>query len=318
MEHDWYPILSRLNWQQLLSFLLVAQEKSFRAAASRMHLSQSAVSVQIQQLESLLGVALFHRTTRSVSLTTEGSALVEVAERVARELHAVSQDLRAQASLQRGTVRVAALPTFAHAILPDLMSRYMQSHSGVEIRLIDLDSVAALQALENREVDFAVLGRAANLDPFEFAHLFDDELIVLAPATSSILNKREKITIADLAQERLLLTPQGAQVRTLVDAMFERLGFRPKVFQECYRPQTLLAMVKSGLGVTVLPRSAVAGIGLSAIRMIELKTKHVREVGVVTRRRQSLSPAARSFRDFLFRHAVEQPNTPQRRRRSSV
>ena len=79
MDHEWYPILSRLSWQQLLSFMLVAQEKGFRAAAQRIHLSQSAVSVQVQQLENLLGVALFHRTTRSVTLTPEGAALLQVA-----------------------------------------------------------------------------------------------------------------------------------------------------------------------------------------------------------------------------------------------
>ena len=66
-QRDWYDILSRVNLNQLLSFLVVAEEKSFRMAALRMHISQSAVSVQIQHLERALGVPLFHRTTRSVS-----------------------------------------------------------------------------------------------------------------------------------------------------------------------------------------------------------------------------------------------------------
>ena len=66
-QRDWYDVLSRVNLNQLLFFLVVAEEKSFRMAALRMHISQSAVSVQVQHLERALGVPLFHRTTRSVS-----------------------------------------------------------------------------------------------------------------------------------------------------------------------------------------------------------------------------------------------------------
>jgi DNA-binding transcriptional LysR family regulator len=321
MDPDWYPTLSRLSLQQLLSFLLVAQEKSFRAAGHRMHISQSAVSVQIQQLESFLGVSLFHRTTRNVSLTPEGELLASVAQRVVRELHAVSHELSELAQLQRGIAKVAALPTFAHQVLPPLMGRYLQQHPGMEIRLHDLDSAAALKALEKAEVDFAVLGRTGELGLFEFIPMFDDELVVLAPDQPQAL--QGTVSVQELARQKLLLTPPGAQVRSLVDALFGQFQCKPQVVQECFRPQTLLALVEQGLGVTVLPRSAVPRTGLSGIRVVELETRLVRQICVVTRSHQSLSPAAASFRDFLLASrpqgsglgrelpAVPQPDTVQ-------
>jgi LysR family carnitine catabolism transcriptional activator len=305
MERDWYPVLSRLNFHQLWSFLLVAEEESFRAAAQRMHLSQSAVSVQVQQLESLLGVSLFHRTTRKVMLTSEGLMLVRVARRVMQELHAVTQDFREQAQLQSGLVRVAALPSFAHTLVVDLMSRYVQMHPGVEVRLSDLDSAAALRALASGEADLALLGRTSHVEPFEFIHLFDDELVVLASEGHDALQGRATVSVLELASERLLLTPPGAQVRALVDAMFRQFDCKPQILQECYRPQTLLALVEKGFGVTVLPRSAVTGLGLSRVKVVELQTRHVRQVGVVTRSHQSLSPAAQSFCEFLCAHSME-------------
>src|SRR5690554_2990935 len=121
MTLDWYAALQRLNLTRILAFLVVAEERSFRAAANRMHVSQSAVSVQIKQLESALGLALFHRTTRSVALTKEGALLFEVAQRFTTELFQATVVLREEANLQHGIVVVAAMPALAVTLLPPLM-----------------------------------------------------------------------------------------------------------------------------------------------------------------------------------------------------
>lgn len=106
-------LLSRINLNHLPGFLAVAEHSSFRAAAQRMHISQSALSVQIRQLEQMLGVPLFHRTTRSVNLTSEGQRLHSVARRVTEELGQVAAALQEDAQLQRGVVNVAVLPSLA-------------------------------------------------------------------------------------------------------------------------------------------------------------------------------------------------------------
>ena len=313
MQRDWYVILSRLNLHQLLAFLMVAEEKSFRAAAQRMHISQSAVSVQVQQLESLLGVPLFHRTTRSVSLTREGSVLSAVAQRVRTDLLDVTLALRSEAKLQRGMVSVAALPTFAHALLPKLMRQYAELHPNVDVRLLDLDSPGALQAVQQGEADMAVVARTEALENFQFLHLFDDELVVLVPQASAEFQGRELVSVQEIALERLVLTPKGAQARTLVDRIFAEAGCKPFVCQECLRPQTLLALVENGFGITVLPRSAVAGIDLSRLKVLRLLPKHIREVGIVTASNLSQSPATQSFKDFLRTTRFDLPEDQQPR-----
>ena len=299
MQRDWYHVLSRLNLHQLLTFLVVAEEKSFRAAAQRMHISQSAVSVQVQHLESALGVPLFHRTTRNVTVTREGAALATVARRVCADLLDVTMVLKEEAKLQRGVVGVVALPTFAHMLLPQFMSRYAERYPNVEVRLLDLDSPEALIALQQGQADLAVIARTQDLTNFEFAHLFDDELVVLIPAASGVFQGREAVTVQDVALERLLLTPQGTQTRALVDKIFSEVHCKPQVCQECLRPQTLLALVENGFGITILPRSAVVGINLSRLKIVRLESKQIREVGIVTLRNKSRSPAAQSFMDFL-------------------
>lgn len=296
---DWYPALSRVNLNQLLSFLVVAEEKSFRAAATRMHLSQSAVSVQVQQLEAVLGVALFHRTTRSVALTREGLVLADAARRLTDELVDAANALREQAALQRGLVRVVAMPTFAYMLLPELMSTYARRHPQVDVRLLDVDSTGALPMLQQGEADLAVLARTPDMDDFDFTHLFRDELVVLAPAGSQLFADPQAATPQEVVRQRLVLTPRGTQTRALVEGIFNGLDEQPRVQQECHRPQTLLALVEHGFGLTILPSTAVVDINLSRLRVVRLATRPMREVGIVTMRNLALSPAARSFKEYL-------------------
>lgn len=298
-QTDWYRALSRINLNQLLTFLVVAEEKSFRSASIRMHLSQSAVSVQVQQLERALGLALFHRTTRSVALTRDGAMLAEVARRVAGELGEVTLALRAEAQLQKGLVTVVAMPTFAYMLLPQLMCRYAEQHPQVEVRLLDFDSPKALEMLQRGEADLAVLAKTPDMDGFEFVHLFEDELVVLAPAASQLLEGRTEVMVEEVAREQLVLSPSGSQTRVLVEQIFARAQCSPQVRQECQRPQTLLALVENGLGITILPRTALVDMNLSQVRLARLQSRPMREVGIVTLRGLSLSPAAQSFKDFL-------------------
>jgi LysR family transcriptional regulator, carnitine catabolism transcriptional activator len=298
-QTDWYRTLSRINLNQLSTFLVVAEEKSFRSAAIRMHLSQSAVSVQVQQLERVLGLALFHRTTRSVALTREGSALADVAQRVTADLAEVTSALRAQAQLQKGLVTVVAMPTFAYMLLPQLMCRYAELHPNVEVRLLDFDSPKALEMLQSGKADLAVLARTPDMEGFDFTHLFEDELVVLAPAASPLLEGRSEVSVEEVAREQLVLSPTGSQTRALVEQIFAQAQCPLQVRQECQRPQTLLALVENGLGISILPRTALVDMNLSQVRLARLQTRPMREVGIVSLRAMSLSPAAQSFREFL-------------------
>ncbi len=298
-QPDWYQALSRVNLNQIMAFLVVAEEKSFRSAALRMHLSQSAVSVQVQQLERVLGVVLFHRTTRSVALTREGASLAEVAQRVTTDLAGIATALREVAQLQKGLVTVVAMPTFAYMLLPHLMSGYAELHPNVDVRLLDFDSPKALDILQQGQADLAVLARTPHMEAFEFVHLFEDELVVLAPAASSLLEGRLELSIEEVAGEPWVLSPRGSQTRTLIEQIFARAQCSLHVRQECQRPQTLLALVENGLGMTILPRASLVDMNLSRVRIARLQTRPMREVGIVTLRNMSLSPAAQSFKEFL-------------------
>ena len=268
-------------------------------AAVRMHISQSAVSVQVQHLERALGVPLFHRTTRRVDLTREGEVLAAVARPVMTDLREVAVALREEAKLQRGVVTVVAMPTFAYMLLPRLMCRYAELHPNVEVRLLDFDSTIALQMLQPGAADLAVLARTEDMGDLEFVPMFQDEFVVLIPLGSAMFNRRTVVPVEEVALERLVLSPKGAQTHALVDQIFSESNCEVQVCQECQRPQTLLALVENGFGITILPRTALEGITLSRLELVRLQPKPIREVGIATMRSLSQSPAARSFKEFL-------------------
>jgi DNA-binding transcriptional LysR family regulator len=234
-----------------------------------------------------------------VALTREGASLAEVAQRVTTDLAGITTALREVAQLQKGVVTVVAMPTFAYMLLPHLMSGYAELHPNVDVRLLDFDSPKALDILQQGQADLAVLARTPHMEAFEFVHLFEDELVVLAPAASSLLEGRLELSIEEVAGEPWVLSPRGSQTRTLIEQIFARAQCTLHVRQECQRPQTLLALVENGLGMTILPRASLVDMNLSRVRIARLQTRPMREVGIVTLRNMSLSPAAQSFKEFL-------------------
>src|SRR5687767_12634722 len=110
----------RVNLNHLATLVAVADARGFRAAADRLHVTQSAVSTQIRSLEERLGVPLFHRTTRSVELSEEGRRLYAVARRMNAEMAQVVDDLRAGATLERRRVEIASAGSIAASLLPGL------------------------------------------------------------------------------------------------------------------------------------------------------------------------------------------------------
>ena len=130
-----------------MTFLAVAETKSFRLAAERLRVSPPAVSARIRELEDRLGVRLFHRTTRSVVPTAEGERLGAAALQALEQLHGASDALRDEAALRHGRFSVATLPSMAATILPPAMAEFRGDHPGVEIGMIDAPEGRALEAV---------------------------------------------------------------------------------------------------------------------------------------------------------------------------
>ena len=295
----WPDVLNRLNLNHLLGFMAVAETGSFRAAAGRMHISQSALSVQVRLLEEGLGVPLFHRTTRVVSVTVEGLRLLAVARRVSQELGQVAVELKEEAQLQRGVITVAVLPSLAASMMPRAMRDFAALHPGIEVRLRDADSQHAAALLRQGDADMGVLSRSDALHEFVFTPLFRDAFVAVVPAQGHALSSRKYVDIAALASSALLLNPRGVDTREVVETMFAAVGIVARPAQELVGTQSLLALVAAGFGVSVLPEMALVGQHMPQCRCVRLRNGGSREIGVMLSAKRAPSPALAAFKAFL-------------------
>jgi DNA-binding transcriptional LysR family regulator len=304
MAGDWLNDLRRVNLNQIGAFSAVVECSSFRAAAARLHLSQSALSVQVQQLESALGVKLLHRDTRSVQLTDEGARLVEVFNRSGVELARVITQLKEEGRLQRGAILLAVLPSLAATYMAQLLQRFQTQHPGIRVKMRDVDSRRAHEQIEAGAVDLAVLSRSPRGQGMVFTPLFDEELLAVVPASDSAFAGLDAVGVRELARNPLLLNPTGVDLRDKLDMLFQSEDIAVEAAQELTGTSTLVALVSLGMGVSIQPRSSLYGLDLSRCRLLAFRPATFREIGVLMPPGRTPSPAATAFKDFLVEHAA--------------
>src|SRR3954466_8938833 len=168
-----------LSLRQIRAFVSVAHLKSFTRAASVLHLSQPALTVQIRRLEDALAVRLLDRNSRTVELTRVGRELSPVFQRLLRELDTVVIDTRDLAAKRYGVVRLAALPSVAAGLLPDVIAHFREINQRVNFVLKDVIAGRVLGLVRSEEVDFGIMGGEFVEPSIEIIHKARDRMHVI-------------------------------------------------------------------------------------------------------------------------------------------
>ncbi|MGK8887172.1 LysR family transcriptional regulator [Burkholderia gladioli] len=294
-----------LNLRELRAFVTVAQAGNFTRAAARLSLSQPALTVQIRRLEETVGARLFDRNSRSVALTQTGRALLPLLQRSLDDMERVLRDARALGDGSAGTVRLACLPTFAASALPELIRDFRRQvpQARFEIRDGVASSVEAL--VRGEEVDLGLTGGAAADPALEVLHAGEDRLVVICPRTHA-LARRRRVSAAEVAAEPLVLTARGTSVRAVVDAALAGAGCTPELACEPTYMMTAVAMVRGGLGLTILPASAREVLAEPELvaRPID-DAAFVRPVALVKRRGRTLPRVAEAFAERVIARGLQ-------------
>ena len=151
-----------ISTRQLRAFIALSEVRNFTRAASLCHLSQSAFSALIRQLEESLDVRLFDRNTRNVELTAEGQEFELSARRVLAEFESAVSDMHERATLQRGRVSIALLPSLAADWLPEVLAGFRQAHPGIDLEVADVLSEPCIERVRSGQADFALAATRAD------------------------------------------------------------------------------------------------------------------------------------------------------------
>lgn len=282
--------------QHIRAFITVAQRGNFARAADDLHLSPSALTVQIRQLETWLGVALLERSPRHVTLTGAGREALPAMEKLLLDLSNIVSASQGLAAVRRGVVTVAALPSLCAGALAERLAVFRQLHPGVEVRLRDLVAERIVERVREGDVDFGVGVRSQFGHGLDFTPLLRDRLCLFVPAGHPLATG--PVSLQALDGLPMILTGRDSSVRAQIEEVFRAHGLVLQAAMEANYMSTVLALVRNGLGVTLLPESADDGTHRLLRRPLEARGLE-REIGIITRTECSLSPAASALIDCL-------------------
>jgi LysR family hydrogen peroxide-inducible transcriptional activator len=245
--------------RQLEYLVAVADHLHFRKAAESVHVSQPALSTQIQQLEQLMGVRFFERSRRRVLLTPAGR---EASER-ARALLALAGDwveaVRSQGDPLRGELRLGVIPTVAPYLLPRVLPAVRHKFPELRIYLREGTTARLVEMLGEGSLDLLLLALEADLGGAETLPLFDDPFLVAAPAAHPLATGR-RVREADLAAQEVMLLEDAHCLSAQALSVCRRAGLHAAGDFRASSLATLLAMVSGGLGVTLIPALAAQSV----------------------------------------------------------
>lgn len=290
--------------RHIRAFLTVARLRNFTRAATELHVSQSALTVQIKQLEDALGVVLFDRSRRGVSLTPAGNDVLLPLERILIDTEAIISHTRDLAGLRRGMISIAALPSVAAGLLPAALQEFTKQHPGIVVQVMDLVSEKVIEAVKRDQVDFAIGIRVRPDRELKATPLLTDRLAAFVPA-SHLLVRQNSVTLRELLKYPLILTRKDSSVREVLDHALkkEKLPMVP-AFETSYM-STALGMVTAGLGIAVLPESAASLFSSNGISCIQIsKPVLSRRIELIQKVDRCLAPAALAMVNILTRMAT--------------
>ncbi|WP_158815724.1 LysR family transcriptional regulator [Methylocapsa sp. S129] len=280
---------------QLRAFVTLADERSFTRAAKRLHLSQPALTVQIRNLESSFGMKLFDRDPRGVALTSVGGELAPRLRRLLSDLDGAMSEARDIAKGRRGTIRIAALPSFSAAGLPDVVARFRTANPAIAFVIRDAIASKVVALVQSEAVDLGVTAGVELTPDVEILHEAKDRLCVVFPRRHPLASRR-KITLPDLADFPLVLMDPETSVRAIVDAAFVSSGRIIRPAAEATYMMTAVGLVRAGLGITILPASSKEIDAAPDLRARPIDdARFSRTISLVKRRKRTLPPVCEEF-----------------------
>lgn len=291
-----------LDVKRLQVLLVVAELGSVTAAANSLMYTPSAVSQQLRRLEYEVGQPLMRRHARGMSPTDAGQALVRHARKVLGQLAAAEADLQEVAGLRRGRLVLGTFPTFTSSLLPLVVQRFRQRYPAIRLEIRSSLKAQLIEWLENGTVDLTLLWdyEWRRLDPSQLTitPLFDDPT-VLVVAADHRLARRHRVAMSELADEDWIIRADHPVAEVLRRSAVAA-GFEPKVSFWANDYQEAQAMVGVGLGVALMPRTALVN-RLSTIRVVSLgRTSPIRRVLVARRPDRVDSAAEAAFCNLLL------------------
>lgn len=256
-----------MNISQLKAFLAVVEHGSFSEAARAMGVSQPAVTMQVQALESDIGAVLLDRRYRRVDLTEAGRALLPHARRVLDELDRARTEIENMSEQVTGRVTLAASTTPGQYVVPRMLGAFLRANPEVAASIVIADTTKVVELVDTGEAQLGMVGAKVRGTRATFEEAGTDELVLIADPASPLL-AREDLLLRDLLEEPFIMREPGSGTRQVTESVLRAEGIDPgdlQVVTELGTSEAIVRAVEGGLGLGVVSRWVVE-------KALELKT----------------------------------------------
>lgn len=292
----------RLDFPGLQAFLAIAERGSFHKAAAHLGITQTALSHRIKKFEDYLGVALFHRTTRQVSLTPSGLELLPRARTLVDDARRTFADLSNKAAGRQERVAIGCLPTITMHFLPRVLSKFLTSHPSVVVRVFDNSADEIAERVQKGDAEFAISMLTSNRWDLEIRPLVKEYYVLLCRANHRFA-RLSSIRWRDLSGESLVRISAPTGHRVLIDDALGAISERLTWTCEVQHVASAVSLVAAGVGMTIVPRVAIDVARALNLSAVPLRSPAVtRTLGSVTRRGVPLTPLAAELLQLIETH----------------
>jgi DNA-binding transcriptional LysR family regulator len=288
---------------KLKVFCTVAETKSFSKTSEIIHLTQPAVSLQIQALEEMYETKLFDRSSSKVTLTPAGEVLYKYAKDILALYVSAEKVIGEMTGLVKGSITIGAGSTIGNYLLPSVISDFRRAHPKIKVHLFVANMQRVIELLNAGNISLGLVEGDVKRQKMVVEKLISDELLVIVP-THHPWSKRKDVSIAELIDEPFILREAGSGTRQTIEKFFARHGITPqnmKVSMVLGSTQAIKEAVENGLGVSIISRwSARKEIRFGALHTLNFKEeKMVRNFSLLTHRNSVSSHAIEEFLSYL-------------------
>jgi DNA-binding transcriptional LysR family regulator len=296
-----------VSFRQLRVFVEVAQQGSMVRAAANLHVTPPAVSMQIKDLESQLGLPLFDREGRKLSLSAAGRWFQVHARKLLASLKEAEDAMARFKRLEHGLLTIGIVST-AKYFIPQMLARFREIHPGVELRLrVAGNREQLVDLLLAGEADLSIMGRPPRTLATRAEGFAAHPLVFVAPADHPLLGSGP-IPVDALAGYPFIVREPGSGTRAAMEQYFAEHRFEPHITMDTSSNETIKQAVMAGMGLSFLSRHTIGlelRSGLLSVLEVE-DTPVMRTWNVVSLQSKLLSPAAEAFRRFILERGEAQ------------
>lgn len=237
--------------QNLLTFVTVIEKESFTKAAEKLHLTQSAVSLKVKELERVYGIKLFERTNRFIRLTRGGDILYTHAKEILSQYDKASRMINDMYFKAQGPIHIGASYTYGEYVLPTTIAKFKEKYPDILPNISIRNSKRIIEQVVNQELDIGIFEGVKsnkNLNAKAFA---ESEMFIIVPIDHPLANKKE-VTLKELEKETWILREDGSGTRKLTDQFFINGNISPTSTMEFGSSQIIKESVQRGLGISIM------------------------------------------------------------------